>query len=414
MNKSIKGSSRAMSFNFLRLRMKILILFLTGFMLTGIPVSVAQVIDFENDFSGTTLSEFITFVEKSTEYKFFLNNSEVETNQIIALPKGEKDVLKAIDDVMDELELSYQIAEDKSIMIVSENADVQDIEISGVVTDQKTKEPLLGVSVAIPGTAKGTITDIDGKYLLKAPSNGKLSFSFIGYETYNVNVNNKKVINVELSASAVNLDEIVMIGYGTTTKRKAVGAITTMKAEKLEATPYANVGNALQGQVSGLIVSNNGGGPGSVPSISIRGGGEPLYVIDGVITSEQDFNTINSEDIQSISFLKDAAATAVYGARGGNGIVLVTTKKGEKGTLSVNYSYNYQMSQPTVLPEMMNSYEYAKLQNDAALYDGDAVVFDDATLDIIKNHTDLDAYPDNNWPELALKDFAPSINTTYR
>ncbi|WP_195715172.1 TonB-dependent receptor [Ancylomarina sp. 16SWW S1-10-2] len=281
----------------------------------------------------------------------------------------------------------------------------QELTVQGTILSADDGLGIPGVSVVIKGTTTGTVSNMDGFYSLPANMGDVLHFSFIGMNEQLITIT-KEVIDVTMSADVIGLNEVIAIGYGTTTKRKSVGAISTMKADKLEATPFANVGNALQGQVVGLVVQNNGGGPGSAPSVSIRGGGEPLYVIDGVITSADDFNTLNSEDVESISFLKDASATAVYGSRAGNGIVLVTSKRGESGKLKINYSYNYQLSEPTVLPDMLNSYEFAKLQNAANAYDGTPATFSDEVLETIRTHSDLDNYPDNNWPSLTLKDFA--------
>ncbi|AWW32868.1 SusC/RagA family TonB-linked outer membrane protein [Echinicola strongylocentroti] len=285
-------------------------------------------------------------------------------------------------------------------------ASAQEMQISGTVKDATTEELIPGVSVLRKGTSSGTITDIDGKYTIKATEGDTLMFSYLGMQSV-TRVVDRQVLNISMQSEDIGLDEVVVIGYGTTTKAKMVGAVSSLGKEKLEETPFYNVGSALQGQVPGLVVQNNGGGPGSTPNISIRGAGNPLYVIDGVITTEQDFNTLNSNDIETISFLKDAAATAVYGSKAGNGIVLVTTKRGQEGKINVNYSYNYQISQPTVLPEMMNSYQYALLQNQANAYDGTPPTYTQQQLEVIRTHGDLDTYPDNNWPDMTLKNFAP-------
>ncbi|WP_289038640.1 TonB-dependent receptor [uncultured Zobellia sp.] len=280
--------------------------------------------------------------------------------------------------------------------------------VNGTVISTEDGMPLPGANVLVKGTSIGIVTDFDGNYSIDVPAGSDiLVFSYIGYSTQEVTIDGKTTIDISLDTDSAKLDEVVVIGYGTSTKRKMVGAVTTLAPEKLEQTPFNNVGEALQGQVSGLIVENSGGAPGSSPAISIRGGGSPLYVIDGVITEQQDFQTINSNDIESISFLKDAAATAVYGSRAGNGIVLVTTKRGKDGKINVNYSYNYQMSQPTILPEMMNSYEFAQVQNAASAYEGIPVPYSPEQLETIRTHADLDTYPDNNWPDLTLKEFAP-------
>lgn len=166
------------------------------------------------------------------------------------------------------------------------------------------------------------------------------------------------------------LDEVVVIGYGTSSAKKMVSAVTAVKGEKLQGLPESNMLSSLQGRASGVVIQNQGGEPGSTPKISIRGGGTPVYVIDGVIASEWDFNTLNADDIESMSILKDAASLAVYGSRAADGIVLVKTKEGKKGKTSINYSFNAQFSQPAILPERLDSYTYATVQNQAAEYDG--------------------------------------------
>ncbi len=385
-----------------------LFLLMFGLSLGVLAQSSVPITDVKEPFSGATLSDFITFVEKHSDYKFFLNNSEVDVNQSVQLPQGNASLYETIKSVLKGLNLTFRLTEENAIIIVSEKMQAEKISVSGTVKDGKTGEALLGVAVSLPGTTTGTITDVFGVYNMMAPANATLSFSFIGYETQNIALNGRTNMDVFLSASAFDLEEVVMIGYGTTTKRKAVGSIATMKAKELENTPFMNAGESLQGQVAGLVVQNSDGEPGSAPSISIRGGGTPLYVIDGVITEEQDFNAINSEDIESISFLKDASATAVFGSRAGNGIVLVTTKRGEEGKINVTYSYNHQWSQPTTMPRQLNSYEFAKMQNDATFYEGQGLyaTYSEEQLGIIKNHKDLDLYPDNNWQDLGLKDFS--------
>lgn len=148
------------------------------------------------------------------------------------------------------------------------------------------------------------------------------------------------------------MDEVVVIGYGTTSAKKMVSAVTAVKGEKLQDLPFPNVASTLQGRASGVIVQNQGGEPGSEPKISIRGGGDPVYVIDGIISTDSwEFKSLNPEDIESISILKDAASLAVYGSRAADGIVLVKTKEGRKGKRSIVYSFNAQYSQPTVIPK---------------------------------------------------------------
>ncbi|MCK9343483.1 MAG: TonB-dependent receptor plug domain-containing protein, partial [Massilibacteroides sp.] len=196
--------------------------------------------------------------------------------------------------------------------------------IKGKIVDE-TGLGVIGANILEVGTTNGAMSDLDGNFTLTVPANAKLKISYIGYTDQTINVNGQTQFNITLAEDSQALDEVVVIGYGTTTKRKLVGAVSSISSEKLEKTPFNNVTDALQGQVSGLIVQSEGGQPGSVPSVSIRGGGTPLYVIDGVIASEYEFSVLNNNDISSISFLKDASATAVYGSKAGDGIILVKT-----------------------------------------------------------------------------------------
>lgn len=292
--------------------------------------------------------------------------------------------------------------------VIATNAysQVQERNVTGIVTDD-FGGPLPGVTVVIAGTTNGTTTSIDGKYSVSSVSNDtRLIFSFVGMKTHEIKVGAKAIINVKMVTDAVGLDEIVAIGYGTTTKRKAVGAISTITAEKLEQTPFTNTSEALQGQVPGLIVQSSGGAPGSTPSISIRGGATPLFVIDGVVKDEYSFGVLNPDDIASITFLKDAASTAVYGSRAGDGIVLVKTKRGKNNEIQLQYSANYQLSQPTMMPDLMNGLEWAQMHNDAARYDEIDPIFTEEQLDIIRNNEDPITYANTDWQDVALKKFA--------
>ncbi len=394
--------------------MKLSLIMLIGFASMVTASTYSQNTRLNLNLEEATILEIFREIENTSEFGFFFKSDDLNTEKKHSVKIKNASVDEVLSDVLKDEEVSYRI-EDKNVVIyktkqteiIAASIQQEAGEVKGVITDEMGAT-MPGVAVMIKGTMNGTITDIDGNYLISdLPADAVLVFSFVGMANQEIAVEGKSVIDVVMKTDAIGLDEVVAIGYGTTTKRKAVGAMSTMKAEKLEQTPFANVGNALQGQVPGLIVKNSGGGPGSTPSISIRGGGKPLYVIDGVITEEQDFNAINSEDIETISFLKDASATAVYGSRAGNGIVLVTTKRGEEGKVNINYSFNQQYSEPTVLPEMLNSYEYAKLQNQANVYDGTPATYSDEELDIIKNHSDWDRFPDNNWPEMTLKNFAP-------
>lgn len=240
------------------------------------------------------------------------------------------------------------------------------ISVSGTVTDQNG--PVSGVGVRIDGTNTEVATDFNGQYaLIKVPSNATLVFSSIGYETQRIDVNGQSTINVRLVENLQALDEVVVVGYGTQSRATVTGAMSNVRAEEVSAVPVANAVEALQGRAAGVLVVNTGG-PGTEPSVSIRGLGSfnnnaPLYVVDGVIVGN--LSGISQNDIESINVLKDASTTAVYGAKGANGVIMVTTKKGVKGQtqLSLNAFTGFQ-TQPKRY-DVLNTEQYLQYAQDA-------------------------------------------------
>lgn len=288
--------------------------------------------------------------------------------------------------------------------------------IAGTVVD-KTGEAIIGANVKIQGTDKGTITDLDGNFTLEVAPKDVLIISYIGYLDVKVPIAGQKHIHVALSEDNKMLDEVVVIGYGTTSTRKMASAVTAVKGEKLQNLPFSSVTASLAGRATGVIVQSSGGEPGSTPSISIRGGGAPVYVIDGVISDAWDFNTLNPNDIESLSILKDAASLAVYGSRAANGIVMVKTKQGGKGKTAVTYTFNAEFSQPTKLLEKTRGYDYAYNQMLAGINDGlneADLPFNQEVLNIIKNQSDpyTAGHADTDWLGEGLKTFAPQYKHT--
>lgn len=217
--------------------------------------------------------------------------------------------------------------------------------IDGIVVDEQSKEPLVRAAVLVKGTSIGVTTDFDGKFTLEVDPGQVLVVSYLGYVTKEVPVTaTTKTVTVRLMKDAMNLDEVVVVGYGVTRKRDVAGAITSLKTDDIKAGMVTSTAQFLKGRAAGVQVRQNSGEPGGGISIRVRGSSsissnnEPLYVIDGFQTDIG--NQINPEDIESIEILKDAAATAIYGSRGANGVVLITTKKGSQGQFHVSYSYN--------------------------------------------------------------------------
>ncbi len=253
--------------------------------------------------------------------------------------------------------------------------------ITGVVTSLEDNEPLVAASVSVKGTTQGVMTDLDGKYSIKVPADATtLVISYVGFNTQEVEINGKTVINISLS-EGLDMDEVVVVGYGTQKKSNVTGSISQVKGEDLEDMQIGRVEQALQGRTSGIRVTQSSGAPGSGSTVRIRGtssinGSNPLYVVDGVVIGGG-IDYLNPNDIASIEVLKDAASAAIYGARGANGVIIITTKKGKKGSATVNYNAYYGVQNPWKKIPMLNGREYAIIQNEMAAASGQAILFTD-------------------------------------
>ncbi|QHT72019.1 TonB-dependent receptor [Rhodocytophaga rosea] len=248
-----------------------------------------------------------------------------------------------------------------------------DVTITGTVVDDQNSG-LPGVNVIIKGTTTGTTTDADGKYTLTAPDgNGTLVFSFIGYATQEVPINNRTSINITMADDIQSLEEVVVVGYGEQKKVTVTGSVATVKGAELQKSPSVNISNSIAGRMPGVIATNRSGEPGYDGStIRIRGSNtlgnnNALIVIDGVPAREGGLERLNPADIESISVLKDAAA-AIYGSRAANGVILVTTKRGKTGKPELSYTFNQGWAQPTIIPKMATAAQYAQMVNEIDLY----------------------------------------------
>ena len=251
-------------------------------------------------------------------------------------------------------------------LFISLGAFAQQITVKGHVKDD-TGEPVIGASVLESKTVNGTITDIDGNFVLTVPSNSVLTISFIGYATQEVTVNGKTSLTVVLKEDAKVLDEVVVVGYGTMKKSDLTGAVSSVGTKDIKDSPVANIGQAMQGKVSGVQIID-AGKPGDNVTIKIRGLGtinnsDPLVVIDGIPT-DLGLSALNMADIERVDVLKDASATAIYGSRGANGVVMITSKRGVEGAGKVSVTANWAFQNATNVPDMLNAAQYAALNND--------------------------------------------------
>lgn len=260
----------------------------------------------------------------------------------------------------------------------------QELSVKGVVTSADDGQPIPGATVVVKGKSTGITTNLDGAYTLKVPGNATLIFSFVGLKSQEVAVNNRTTINVALESTTEAIEEVVVVGYGTQKKSVVTGAISSVKAKDLEKVAPGRVDQALQGRVSGVTVAANSGQPGASSTIRVRGvttfgdgGNNPLWVVDGVVVDAGGIGYLNQSDIESIEVLKDAASAAIYGTRAATGVILVTTKKGVAGKMSVNYNGFYGTSQPAKILNLLNATQYATLLNERSVAGGGNIVFSD-------------------------------------
>lgn len=241
--------------------------------------------------------------------------------------------------------------------------------VSGVIVDENG-DPVIGASVVVKGTSTGTITDLDGKYVLQdVPENATLDISYVGYETLSLKASDKDLARITMREDTEKLDEVVVVGYGTQKKVSVTGSMASTKGSDLSKVPTPNITNTLAGRLPGLISYNRSGEPGYddagllIRGASTTGDASPLIVVDGVADRAGSLGRIDPNDIESITILKDASA-AIYGSRAANGVVLVTTKRGSSDRLTINYNGNVGISSPTILPDMCESWQYAELLNE--------------------------------------------------
>lgn len=304
--------------------------------------------------------------------------------------------------------ISPAFASPESNELVTERVQ-QTSTINGKVTDANG-EAIIGASVTVKGaTSNGTITDLDGKFNLDAPANATLVISYVGYKTIEIPVNGKKTLTITLKEDTEMLDEVVVVGYGTQKKATLTGSVSSVGGDDIKKMSPVNITNTLAGKTAGVIANTRTGEPGEDNAdILIRGKGtlgstSPLIVVDGV--ADRSFGRLNPDDIESISVLKDASA-AIYGARAANGVIVVTTKRGKEGKVKVNYNGNLSFSQPTRIPEMLNSYQYATYVNEFDASQGNNPTYPETAMAKILDGSDPISFPDTDWWGEVAKNWA--------
>lgn len=346
-------------------------------------------------FENLSIEDLFKEIEKQTDYLIVYSTSEIKSNFDVSLNKKQAQVFELLDEALKGRNMKYEFSGNYIILSpLAKNDEEQqtDHTVSGIVKDQKG-EPIVGANVMEKGTTNGIITDADGRFMLKVSSDAVLSISFIGYRSVEIKVGKRQSVSVVLDEDMEILDEVVVVGYGSQLKKTVTGAISSVKAKDLEAPNAVSADNLLQGKVAGLSISQNSAQPGSGMSVNIRGAlspngsNSPLYVIDGVIISSESnkaakvgpsgllgtslrdgsdrspLATLNPNDIASIDVLKDASATAIYGSSAANGVILITTKKGQSGRPKVSYSGSFSVQGVNKYFDMLNAQDFMNVAN---------------------------------------------------
>ncbi len=362
--------------------------------------------------SNVTVIDVLEEIENQTDFYFLFNYEQLNSNKKIDVKLSNSKIDETLNQVLKGTGLDYTIR-DRQVIIKKEKqlrSDFSSVQqqktVKGKVIDEDGLA-LPGVAIVVKGSTIGTVTDLDGNYSISSVTNNTtLVFSFVGMLTQDVLVEDLTTIDVSMKASTIGLDEVVAIGYGTQKKSSITGAISTVKADKIEAIPVSNLSNALAGRLSGVFVDQSSGAPGYAAIIRIRAantwkssGATPLFVIDGIVSDKFAFDGLDNNEVEEITVLKDAASAAIYGSRAANGVILVTTKTGKSGKFQLKYNYFYSFDQPSKIPEYMGAADMVKYTNHATSVSGMDPWYDEKEAAYFQNNDHL-----SEWYDLAYSD----------
>lgn len=404
----------------MKLTCMLLISFSVGAFATGNAQNVTL------DINNKSLRFVIDEVGKQTNYHFLYRESLIEEVVSLSLSLRDEPMPGALEKIFQASGLRYRVRGNTVTVlgrktapqpVIQASMERADIEVRGTVRDS-SGNALQGVTVNVKNNQGiGTTTDINGRYILTVPEDAILVFTYIGFLTQEVAVNGREIVDIVLAGDVTGLEEVVVVGFGTQKKQSVVGAQSTIKPEQLK-SPVRDLTTAIAGRLAGVVATQRGGGPGADgASLFIRGVGTfssspqgPLLVVDGV--PDRDINNIDPEDIESFTVLKDATATAVYGTRGANGVILINTKKGKAGKPLINAEFNQAVNRFTVLPDFIDAPTFMTLFNEGLEMRGRVPLYTDERIEQHANGVDPDLYPNVNWYDVLFNDYGTSNRAT--
>lgn len=385
--------------------------------------SYAQATRLSLDMKDVAVKDVLFEIEENSEFYFVYSNKLVDVERKVNVKVENKKVIQILDSIFEDEGVKYVI-NDRQIILSPEGLDPgtesvfrQTKTLSGTVKST-SGDPLPGVTIVVKGTTTGTVTQGDGSFSMTVGADAEiLMFSFVGMTTQEVPIGTQTVFDIVMVEEVIGLEEVITIGYGTVKKSDLTGAVGSVQGESITERNATQVSQALQGAMSGVMVTRNNNAPGSTATIRIRGitsigDSNPLIIVDGVPVD--DINDINPNDIQDISVLKDAASAAIYGARAAAGVILVTTKRAKEGELTLTYNGQFGVEVPTSLPEMVDAVRFMQFDNEMRWNDNGNEGTEYATYsqDVVENYWSLnsenpDMYPNTDWMDLVLEPSAP-------
>lgn len=349
-------------------------------------------------YKNAEISGILINIEKQTHYRFLYNDQLRGIKRKVSIHVENAGIREALDYLFAQTELTYRFMANGLIVINEDiNRQAAEKKVSGKVTDQNGS-PLSGVTITVKGTPKATSTNEQGVFNISAENDDVLVFSYVGFEPQELKVGDKTQISIALVSAAANLENVVVIGYGTVKKRDLTGAVVSLKGDEVKKVPAGNVMESVQGKIAGVDITRTSGGAGSNVNITVRGNrsiiaqNTPLFIVDGI--QYPTFQDINPNDIQSMEVLKDASSTAIYGSRGANGVIIITTKRGASGKVRVGANAYYGVSEVAGYPKPMNGEQFAQLFRQSRRTTGqwnspadDAAIFSAGQLQGLQNGT---------------------------
>ena len=369
--KKERDDSRLLSLKITRIMKITAILILAGILQVS-AVTYAQEHRISVAVENGTFYDVVSQIEKQSEFMFFYKSEEIDNNQRINLKVKDKLVSEILSEITKNNNLTYKITGKHIIITKATTTSQAPRKITGIITDENG-EPIIGANIVEKGTTNGTITDIDGRFSLDVADKSVLIVSYIGYDTQTISVTSKSSYNIKLAEDTKALEEVVVIGYGSARKKDVTGALTRVNVTEKETIPNVNPVQALRGSVAGVRVIDTGmaGADGTIQvrgTTSITASNDPLIVLDGVPFSGGRLSDINTNDIETIDVLKDASSTAIYGSRGANGVIMITTKRGKTSKPQLNYNGYVGFSDFANMPKLMSGEQYQQLRKDAEVY----------------------------------------------